>query len=435
MNRYDEMKTLLESIQFSLDPKRKRLLRIAVVLGVVAFIVGLIGGYHQQVWQAMLVNTMFFGGITLGGVIFSVIFTITSAQWGRPIKRLAEAMAGFIPVSVLLLILLFFGMDYFFVWVDPQQVIHAKAGWLNKPFFIIRNLGMMGLTVLIIWFYIKAALRPDVGLAKEMTTFSNGFADRFVKNYASQETEEANSVEKSKRLAPMLGLAFAVLCTMQAFDWMMSIDQEWFSTMFGVQYFMSNLMGAAATLMIISGIVREKFGLEDYITIERYHDLSKLTFAACGMWTYMVFSQVLVIWYSNMPEETPYILLRMQSVEWGWMFWLLLIILFILPFFGLMSRTACNSIWFSRWVATEILVGLWLEKYFLILPSIQENNIEKGIIGAGQGLPGFSLNIFDLVITLGFLGGFLLCYLWFLQRVPMVPISDQLFFKKAQHEG
>ncbi|MBT3226009.1 MAG: polysulfide reductase NrfD [Deltaproteobacteria bacterium] len=431
MSRYDEMKALLEAVQFNLNPKSRGSLRILTALGVVAFVVGLIGGYHQQVWQALLVNTMFFGGIALGGVIFSVIFTITSAQWGRPIKRLAEAMASFIPVSVMLLMLLFFGMDYFFEWVDPQRVIHAKAGWLNAPFFIIRNLFMMGLTVIIIWIYLKAVLRPDVGMAKKLTDYSNAFADRLVKNYTSQKTEEARSAQTAKRLAPVLGLAFAALCTLQAFDWMMSIDQEWFSTMFGVQYAISNLIGAAAALMIISGIVREKFGLEAYITIDRYHDLSKLTFAACAMWTYMVFSQVLVIWYSNLPEETPYLILRMQSVEWGWMFWLILVVLFIVPFFGLMSRTACNSIWFSRWVAVEILVGLWLEKYFLILPSIQENNIDKGILAAGRGLPGLSLNIFDLAITLGFLGTFLLCYIWFLQRVPMVPISDQLFFKKS----
>jgi len=431
MSRYDEMKALLEAVQFNLNPKSRGSLRILTALGVVAFVVGLIGGYHQQVWQALLVNTMFFGGIALGGVIFSVIFTITSAQWGRPIKRLAEAMASFIPVSVMLLMLLFFGMDYFLEWVDPQRVIHAKAGWLNAPFFIIRNLFMMGLTVIIIWIYLKAVLRPDVGMAKKLTDYSNAFADRLVKNYTSQKTEEARSAQTAKRLAPVLGLAFAALCTLQAFDWMMSIDQEWFSTMFGVQYAISNLIGAAAALMIISGIVREKFGLEAYITIDRYHDLSKLTFAACAMWTYMVFSQVLVIWYSNLPEETPYLILRMQSVEWGWMFWLILVVLFIVPFFGLMSRTACNSIWFSRWVAVEILVGLWLEKYFLILPSIQENNIDKGILAAGRGLPGLSLNIFDLAITLGFLGTFLLCYIWFLQRVPMVPISDQLFFKKS----
>ncbi len=431
MSRYDEMKHLLESTQFTLNPGRKRLLQTLTVLGVGGFIVGLLIGYRQEVWQAMLVNTLFFSGITFGGIIFSVIFTITCAHWGRPIKRLAEAMAGFIPISLVLLVFLFFGMDYFFEWVDPHRVIHAKAGWLNTPFFIIRNLAMMILAAVLIWFYLKATMRPDIGLAKKLTGFSNAFADRMIQNYSSQKTEETRSIDRTRRLAPILGLVFALLCTMQAFDWMMSIDQEWFSTMFGVQYAISNLLGAAAALLIISGIVRQRFGLEEYITTERYHDLSKLTFAACGMWTYMVFSQVLVIWYANLPEETPYLLLRMQSVEWSWMFWLLLVVLFIIPFFGLMSRTACNSVWFSRWIAIELLIGLWLEKYFLVLPSIQENNIDKGIIPAGNGLPGFSPNIFDLLISLGFLGGFLLCYFWMLQRVPMVPVSDQLFFKNA----
>jgi len=431
MSRYDEMKRLLESTRFSLEPNRRRLLQVMTALGVAGFIIGLIIGYRQEVWQAMLVNTMYFSGIAIGGVIFSVIFTITSAHWGRPIKRLAEAMAGFIPVSLLLLILLFFGMDVFFEWVDPNRVIHAKAGWLNIPFFVIRNLFMMVLAAVLIWIYLKAVIRPDIGMAKKLTGFGNAFADRLVKDYGSQKSEEARSVGKSKRLAPIVALMFALLCTMQAFDWMMSIDQEWFSTMFGVQYAMSNLLGAAAVLMIISGIVRNRFGLEEYITIDRYHDLSKLTFAACGMWAYMVFSQVLVIWYANLPEETPYLILRMQSIEWGWMFWLIMVVLFIIPFFGLMSRTACNSIWFSRWVAVELLVGLWLEKYFLILPSIQENNIAMGIIPAGNGLPGFNPNIFDALITIGFLGGFLLCYSWLLQRVPMIPVSDQLFFKKA----
>ena len=83
----------------------------------------------------------------------------------------------------------------------------------------------------------------------------------------------------------------------------------------------------------------------------RYHDLAKLTFAVCALWTYLIFSQILVIWFADLPEETPYLIMRMQSVEWGWMFWVLFVLMFIIPFFGLMSRTACNSIWFSRLIA------------------------------------------------------------------------------------
>jgi hypothetical protein len=280
-------------------------------------------------------------------------------------------------------------------------------------------------------YYLKTVIRPDIGLAEKLSDFSNSFADRFIKNYGSQEEEQAASGKRAKTLAPLLALLFFILCTLLAFDWMMSIDQEWFSTMFGAQYAVANLIAAAAALLIISGIVRKNFQLDEYITIDRYHDLAKLTFAVCALWTYLIFSQVLVIWYADLPEETPYLLLRMQSLEWGWMGWFLLILMFIIPFFGLMSRTACRSIWFSRLIAVVILVGCWLEKYLLIVPSIQENNARAGLIDASSGLPGFSPNFYDVTITLGVFGIFLLSCFWFLQRVPAVPISDPLFCKSA----
>jgi hypothetical protein len=374
---------------------------------------------------------MFFGGIALGGLAFSVIFTITNAKWGRPIKRLAEALGAFIPICALLLCLLFFGADHLFEWVDHDKVIHTKAGWLNLPFFVIRNVVVLVLFVAGGLYYLKTVIRPDIGLAEKLSGFGNAFANRLVKNYGFQEEEEAVAEKRAKTIAPILALFFFVLSTLLAFDWMMSIDQEWFSTMFGAQYAIANLIGAAAALLIISGIARKDFQLDEYITIERYHDLAKLTFAVCALWTYLIFSQILVIWYGDLPEETPFLILRMQSVEWGWMFWVLFFLMFFIPFFGLMSRTACNSIWFSRLIAVEVLVGAWLEKYFLIVPSIQENNARAGLIDTSSGLPGFSPNFYDVSITLGVFGIFLLSFFWFLQRVPAVPISDRLFCRSS----
>jgi Ni/Fe-hydrogenase subunit HybB-like protein len=425
------MKALLEQTRFRMNDRLQKLLLGFVVIGLIGFAAGLIGSRSYLAWQALLVNTMFFGGIALGGLAFSLIFTITNAKWGRPIKRLAEALGAFIPIGALLLCLLFFGADHFFEWMDHDKVIHAKAGWLNFPFFIIRNVVVLGLFVAASSYYLKAVIRPDIGLAGKLSDFGNPFADRFVKNYGSQEEEEAGAEKRAKTIAPLLALLFFFLCTLLAFDWMMSIDQEWFSTMFGVQYAIANLIGAAAALLIIAGIARQKFQLDEYITIDRYHDLAKLTFAVCALWTYLIFSQVLVIWYADLPEETPYLILRMQSVEWGWMFWVLFFLMFFIPFFGLMSRTACNSIWFSRLIAVDVLVGVWLEKYFLIVPSIQENNASSGLIDASRGLPGFSPNFYDVSITLGVLGIFLLSYFWFLQRVPAVPISDPLFLRNS----
>jgi len=427
MSRDNEMKALLEQVHFSINDRLQKILLGFVVIGIVGFIVGLIGNSSYLAWQALLVNTMFFGGIAMGGLAFSLIFTITGAQWGRPIKRLAEALSSFIPIAALLLCLLFFGAGQLFEWVDHDKVIHTKAGWLNLPFFVIRNLVVSVLFVAGSIYYLKTVIRPDIGLAGRLSGFGNAFADRMIKNYGSQEEEQTAAEKKAKTIAPILALFFFVWSTLLAFDWMMSLDQEWFSTMFGAQYAIANLIGAAAALLIIAGIARTDFQLEEYITIERYHDLAKLTFAVCALWTYLIFSQVLVIWYGDLPEETPFLILRMQSLEWGWMFWVLFFLMFIIPFFGLMSRTACNSIWFSRLIAVVVLLGAWLEKYFLIVPSIQENNARAGVIDASSGLPGFALNFYDVSITLGVLGLFLLSCSWFLQRVPAVPISDALF--------
>jgi len=435
MSRNDEIKALLERTQFQLSARLRILLLIFIIAGLLAFIIGIISDDATLAWQSLLINAIFFGGLSFGGLTFSVIFTITNANWGRPIKRMAEAMTGFVPVAAVLFLVLFLGADHFFQWVDPTKVIHSKAGWLNYPFFVIRNIFLFTLFSILIWFYLKASLRPDIALANKLVGFSNSFADRFIKNYGDQEKEEEQAFQRAKLLAPYLGLLFAIVCTIIAFDWIMSIDQEWFSTLFGVQYAVANLVAAAAVLIIVSGVARQKFKLEEYITIKRHHDIGKLTFAGCLLWTYMIFSQVLVIWYGNMPEETPFLILRMQSMEWGFMFWFIMMLLFIIPFFGLVSRTACNSVWFSRLIAGEILLGVWLEKYFLIVPSIQENRVDTGTAGLQDGLPGFAINLYDILITLGVLAAFLLCFLWVLQKVPTVPISDRYFVKQGEQIG
>ncbi len=426
MSNESEMKALIRQTDFKLNQTLQKVLILFVLIGLIGFIIGLFDHHPQLVWQSLLTNFIFFSGLSFGGITLSVIFTITSARWGRPIKRFSEALFAFAPVSGLLLILLFFGTEHIYEWVDPTKVIHSKAGWLNLPFFIMRNILAFAIFVILGWKYLGATLRPDIGLAKKLTKYTNPFADRLIRNYSQQKEEVQKADSKTRFLAPILGLLFALLCTLQAFDWMMSIDQEWFSTMFGVQYAMANLTAAMAALMIIAGIAQQKLHLENYISINRYHDLAKLTFSGCLMWSYMVFSQVLVIWYSNIPEETPYLILRMQSLEWGWMFWVIGALLFILPFVGLVSKTACRSIFFSRLVAIEILIGFWLEKYFLIVPSVQEN------YATSEGLPGFSLNLYDIVVTAGIFSTFLLCYFWFLKRVPVLPIADTLF-KKENH--
>ena len=428
MNRHQEIKVILERSQFQIKPRFWCLLLLLILAGILTFIGGLLVGEATLVWQSLLVNFLFFSGLSVGGLMFSVIFTITNAVWGRPIKRLAEAMIGFLPIAAVFMILLFFGAQYLYQWIDPSLVIQSKAGWLNFPFFIGRQVFLFCLFGLLSWFYLKASLRPDIALAKNLIGFGNAFSDTFIRNFGDPVSEEKQSLKISKLLAPYIAILFVVMSTLIAFDWIMSLDQEWFSTLFGLQYTMASLLSAAAALIIISGIARQTLNLDMYFTIRRHHDISKLTFAGCLIWTYLVFSQVLVIWYGNLPKETPYLLLRMQSLEWGYMFWIVLSLLFTIPLLGLMSRTACQSIWFSRLVAVEILIGLWLEKYLLIVPSVQENSLVGKV--KNTRLPGLDVNLYDVFLTLGMLATFLACFFWFLKRVPVLPIADRYLMEE-----
>ena len=424
MRQHDEIKGLLERTRFSVTVASKAFLVLLILSGIVSFVAGLAGKSPHIVWGALLANTVYFNGLALGGG--DDVGNLHHHRCGLGLSdqaacrghgRFRSCRHAFLPGA-------FWGMDSIFQWVDPSQVMTAKAGWLNLPFFIFRNTILLGFTVGLCWYYVKTSVRPDIGLAVKLGVLTHPFYRLFINNYKSQMVEEERSYKNMRVLTPVIALFLTFLWTLHAFDWIMSIDQEWYSTLFGLQYGVSNLLGACAALLVIAGIVRKKFHLEGDMTPERYGFLARLTFGFSILWTYMVFSQVLVIWYGDLPEETPYVLLRIQSLEWGWMFWLVIIFNFIVPFFSWISRNVCRSFRLSGIVAAGVLLGTWLEKYLLIAPGIQENYLAAADLSSDQSLPGVVFSIQEVLVTLGVSSVFVLCYLWFLQRMPAMPVSD-----------
>jgi len=434
MAQSEEIKQLLHKLRFTFSNQFTLVCKALVVFGILLFC----GSWFLKptdAWQALLINCLFFGGISVGGLMFSVISTVTDSFWFRPMKRFGEAMAVFSLVCVVGFVLLFFSFHQLYVWADPNLLNPAKAAWLNIPSFILRHLLGYAFFAFLAFIYLKNSIVPDLRLAEKFQAGYDGSVFKsWLKKAEDIEKEKESAYKKNKYLAPWLGFTGGLILSFLAFDWMMSADQNWFSTMFGVQYVISSLIGAGAFLIVLSSFVQSKWQLGEYQTIFRHHDLSKLTFAFTLLWTYMVFSQVLVIWYANMPEETPFMILRMKSVEWGWFFWVLFFVLFIFPFFGLMSRTACRSPLFSSLVAIDLLLGLWLEKYFLIVPSMQENQIlMHPEAGLHLSAPGWSTFFTSFGLGLGFLSLFLLLFFRFLNKVPALPISDNRLFKQDLH--
>ncbi|MCZ6557513.1 MAG: hypothetical protein O7A69_07020 [SAR324 cluster bacterium] len=169
-------------------------------------------------------------------------------------------------------------------------------------------------------------------------------------------------------------------------------------------------------MLILVKSARKLPGISEYMTINRLNDLAKLTFAIAMLWSYMVFSQYLVIWYSNLPEETPFLVTRsIADTPWFNLFWTLFVVLFLFPFVGLLPRTVCRMPKLMAAYGVILWVGQWWAHYLLVVPSIQDRHGESH----------FLFGPHEILVTLGFGGAFFLCYFAFMSRVPLLPISDK----------
>ena len=416
------MKEIAEKSLFKIPENLKRFLWVLVIIGTGMFIAGLTTGGEDSVirtWQAFLINTVFWAGIAHAGILFSVIWQLTDAKWGRPFKRLSEACAAFLPISFLMFVIVIFGSKVLFEWSHTPFLHHGvavKAGWLNLPFFVSRNIAWLVIIYAVSWWFVKTSIKPDIALARKLlgSDWGGAFADKVLNGYGEHEDEVIRLEKLSRKLAPALAILYAFGASFLAWDFVMTLDQEWFSTLFGVFFIIGNMHAFMGLMLAISVTVRNRFGMHEYITINRLHDLAKMVFAFSLLWAYMGYTQYLVIWYADMPEETPYLVIRSMELPWALMFLLIIIGVFAIPFIGLLPKTLCRVPNYIRVMGIWVAVWQWFVIYLMVVPSLQH-----------YGHYHVYLGMHELLITLGFAGLFFLSYLTFLGKVPILPISDK----------
>ena len=390
----------------------------ATVVGAAAFAVGLTLGNSLRAWQSLLVNFLFFGGLAQAGVVISAIMQVTSSRWGRALKRMAEATSAFLPVSFLLLLVLLAGTGDWLPWVD--EPVEAKQAWLNLPFLVVRQVAgffiLSGLSLL----YVGRSLRPDIGQLDESGAQpATGLSRRLIANWQGLNAEREASQRAQNRLAPAILIAYAWVFTLIAFDFFVSLDPHWYSTLAGGYYFIGNLFIGFAFLSVVAVWSRNRLDLSEYIDASQLHDIGKLLFGFCMLWAYLFWSQYLVIWYGDLPEETEFISRRMHGA-WAPLAWTVFAMVFVIPFLVLLSRRVKTS---ARGLATIALVGfvgMWLERFILVAPSLWHD----------EGLP---LGLIELLVTLGTAGLFGWCYTTFLRTFPVLPTSDPRLAPASAH--
>jgi hypothetical protein len=391
-------------------PVLKTISMVLAVIGLLVFVVGLFL-QPDRAWQALLVSWLYFTSISSAGVMFVAVQRITTARWSRPIIRFLEGYVAFLPVAfVLLLLIVFVGRNHIFWWTHEASPIHEKAVYLNPPFFMIRVVLTFLIIVLLSLWYIYTSVRLDVGIVPEAgAAWARGIRERMRRGFRDERRELHSTHSLQGRLAVFLGFAFAFGWIVLSWDLSMSLDPHFQSTMYGWWFFMGGWVTAIASWTIIVLAWRRYLGRYDLIQDKHFHDLGKLCFAFTAFWGYLTFGQYLVIWYGNLGEETHWA--RLRLIE-GWRVPTLITValMFVLPFFGLLSRAA--KLFFPTLVlfATCTIVGLWLHRYLEIYPSIY------GVI---SDIP---LGIWELGVALGLLGIWGFCYLSFMDAFPRMRV-------------
>lgn len=372
---------------FTIDKKAKNISVTLMVIGLVALIVGLISNPHNT-WPALLFNTYFYLGISVFAVFFVALQYVAEAGWSVVIKRVPEAIMGALPVfsAIMLFIIIAAIMhwNHIYHWLhegimDPasehyDKIIAGKEPFLNASFFIIRTI-----IYLVGWNFFARKLR-SLSLLEDK---EGGTAIHF----------------RGVKVSAWFMVFFTITSAIASWDWIMSIDTHWFSTIFG-WYIFSEWAAIGFTTILLFTLYLQKQGYLKDLNSSHIHDLGKWIFAFSLVWTYIWFSQFMLIWYSNIPEEVTYFTARWEVHNYRFLFWFSMIINFVFPLILLMSRDAKRNKNILLLVCIMVLIGHWLNAYLLVTPGTLNTHGHIGLTEIGLGLGFAGLLIYLTLNTL-----------------------------------
>ena len=403
----DEIATIITR---PVAPRLKTIALVLGVLGVLVFVIGAATG-QARAWQAWHVNWLFFTVIASSGVILSAVQRITTARWSRSIIRISEANVAFLPIAFVMLIVTIVGKAHIFHWVHEPPTQPEKALWLDPTFWSIRGVVVFGLiTWLSLWF-VWTAVRLDVGVLPEWgANWAKGLRDRMRRGFGDERRELHSTHSLQGRLAVILTLVFGFGWVVLSWDLSMSVDPHFQSTMYGWQFFMGGWLANIMSLALLSRFWRNQLGAHEVITESHFHDIGKLAFAFTAFWGYLTFSQLLVIWYGNLAEETHFFRLRLLD-PWTPLTVSVLVLTFVLPFFGLLGKYPKVFTPTMAFFATTSMLGIWIHRYLEIYPVIYQQTVTAAPIG-----------LWEIGIFLGYLGLWGWSYLSFMDAFPRMRV-------------
>lgn len=394
-------------MEFQITRIAKRNSLILLCIGLLLTLIGVLTGYKDHHFSTRLltnglIDTFYFFAMGLGALFFLALAYATETGWYAAVKKVIEAVAGFIPYGIglmglVLLVITILDGAHIYSWMDPESIAHdpiiqGKTAYLNPTFFWIRTITYFAVYIIFLRGYQKRSIAED----------KLGGTDFHFQNY--------------KKGALFL-VYFAVFSSTSSWDWLMSIDVHWFSTLFG-WYTFAGMWCTTMVVLIMVTLYLKKHGYLEKVNDHHIHDLGKWTFATSFLWSYLWFSQFMLIWYANIGEESIYYIMRIENYKN--LYFGMFIINFAFPMLILMSRDAKRNAGILVFIGSIILIGHWLDVYIMVTGGTLGSTWHIGALEIGMALTVMSI--------------FIMIILRNLTKSPLTPVNHPFLDESVHHE-
>jgi len=388
---------------YTAPPVIGRIGQRSLQIGVAGLLVSIVYAFFDptQFFRSYLVGYTFWIGITLGCLAIVMVQHLSGGAWGLVVRRLLESATKTLPLMALLFVPLgLLGLRALYSWARAEEVAHSEAlqhkhAYLNVGFFWIR-----AVIYFAVWVIFAHLL-----------------------NKLSREQDSNSDPRLVRKLQVLSGpglVLYGLTVTFAAIDWISSLEPEWFSTIFGILMMGGQAVSAMAFVIAMAVLLARREPMSSVILPDHFHDLGKLLLAFVMLWAYFSFSQLLIIWSGNLPEEIPWYLHRLQT-SWRWIGWLLIIFHFALPFLLLLSRDLKRNARRLVLIAVLVVVMRFVDVLWLIAPEFHQKN--------------FYIHPMDLIVPIGIGGIWLAVFTRQLRSWPLLPLRDPHLTEMLERKG
>jgi len=374
-----------ESLHTQLD----RIKRRALVVGVVSLALCIVGAFfsREQFFRSYLLGYLFWMGLTLGCLALLMLHYLVGGAWGFVIRRSLESGTRLFPLMGLLFVPLLFSLPDLYLWARPEavagdEILHHKSLYLNFPFFLIRAVVYFAVWTGVAYFLNRWSLEQD-------------------------GTGDSALIRRLQFLSGPGLVLYGGTVTFASIDWVMSLEPHWFSTIYGVLFMVGQVLTTLAFVIVVMRLLADHKPLSDVITPNHFHDLGNLLLAFVMLWAYIAFSQYLIIWSGNLPEEIPWYLHRTAG-GWKWISLFLIIFHFFIPFLLLLSRRTKRRAQVISIVAGAMLFIRLVDLFWLVTPAFYQT--------------GLRIHWMDGVAPIGIGGIWIATFIWQLKKRPILPL-------------